>query len=45
MREKKDFLQYMAILAYNVISKEVENCVFDTTTFFETHVYCINNPY
>ena len=38
MREKKIFLAYMTASAYHVISKEVENHIFDTIEFLETHL-------
>ena len=34
----------MAASAYQVIPKEVENCIFRQIEFLDTHV-CINNPH
>ena len=34
----------MAVSAYHIISKEVENLSLDATDFLDTHV-CINNPH
>ena len=44
MREKHNFFVYIAALAYQAISKEVENRVFRHNRILDTHA-CVNNPY
>ena len=44
VEEKRRFYAYMAASAHHVISKEIQNHIFDTIAFLDTHIY-INNPY